>query len=82
MKNNTYAPDNQPEYSCIYCDDNSKCTNSKCVMRGLICDGARGCKGYISVDNRDYRKAKRFRVKKWHKVKTIFDTYLPNARYY
>lgn len=74
-------PDNQPEYSCIYCGDKAICTNTKCVMHNLRCDGAKGCNGYRSFIS-EWRSERRFKKKKWHKVKTMFDTYLPNARYY
>lgn len=72
---------NRAEYSCHWCGGNGICENRQCVMNGLACDGSRDCSHYRESSYSEradvHKKAKR-----WHKVKTMYDTYLPNARYY
>lgn len=81
-KSNAITPPtrNNAEMSCVWCNRYGKCENKACEMNGLECDGAVPCNHYKCEFSS--RKDKYYKPKKWHKVKTMFDTYLPNARYY
>lgn len=80
-KKNDAPEKNRAEYSCFWCGHHGECQNPKCVMNNMACDGSRSCGSYIHYSTVN-KSDKGCKPKKWHKVKTMFDTYLPNARYY
>ena len=65
--------------ACLYCNREEQCTNGRCAFNGMPCHST-GCEHrcYESFHSYMPRQPK---PKRWRKVKSMEDTFYPNARF-